>query len=91
MADRDDIVLAIREALAPMWRETQDRISNVRDSLRSDIQGTDARVAERIGAAHATLEARLVAVESRLADVIANIEKLRERQPVVIDSSASES
>jgi hypothetical protein len=85
MADRDEIVVAIREAIAPMWRETQDRISNVRESLRSDIQGTEARVAERIDAAHATLEARLVAVETRLADVIANIEKLWERQPVVID------
>jgi hypothetical protein len=85
VADRDEIVLAIREAIAPMWRETQDRTSNVRDSLRNDLQGTEARVAERIDAGHATLDARLVAVEARLADVIANIEKLWERQPVVVD------
>ncbi len=88
MADRDDheqMVLAIREAIAPMWRETQDRISNIRESLRNDIQGTEARVAERIDAAHARLESRFLAVESRLADVIANIEKLWERQPVVVD------
>jgi hypothetical protein len=88
----DEIVSAIREAIAPMWRDTQDRISNLRDSLRKDIEGTrrdiegtKSELSKRIDDSRAATEARLQAVESRLAETIASIEKLWERQPIVID------
>ena len=81
MAADDDMVQALREAIAPMWRDTQDRISNLRDSLRKDIEG----VSERIDQARETTSVRLEALETRLGQTIASIEKLWERQPVVID------
>lgn len=83
MAADEDMVRAVREAIAPMWRDTQDRISNLRDSLRKDIEGTEARVSKHIDEARATTPARLDAIEARLADTISSIEKLWERQPVV--------
>jgi hypothetical protein len=79
------MVQAIREAIAPMWRDTEDRISNLRDSLRKDIEGTETRLSKRVDDARATVEVRLDTLQNRLADTIASIEKLWERQPVVID------
>jgi hypothetical protein len=58
-----------------------DRISNLRASLREDIKG----VTKRIDDSRAATEARLQVVERRLAETISSIEKLWERQPVVID------
>ena len=59
-----------------MWRDTQDRISNLGDSLRKDIEGNETRVSKRIDDARATAESRLQAIEVRLAETIASIEKL---------------
>jgi hypothetical protein len=85
MADRDELVSAIREVIAPMWRDTQDRISKLRDSLRKDIHESETTLASRIDGAHARTESRLVAIETRLAETIASIEKLWERQPIIVD------
>ena len=85
MAANEDLVKAIREAIAPMWRDTQDRISNLRDSLRGDIEGTETRVTTRIDDARASAQGRLEVIETRLGETIASIEKLWERQPVVVD------
>jgi hypothetical protein len=81
MADQDDLVGAIREAIAPMWRDTQERSSNVRDSLRKDIQASEAGVRGEIQG----IGKRVDAVETRLAEIVASVERLWERQPIVVD------
>ena len=81
MPDQDDLVGAIREAIAPMWRDTQERISNLRESLRSDIQSAEKRLDSGIQ----NVAKRTEGVETRLGEVVASAEKLWERQPIVID------
>lgn len=76
MATNDDMVQAIREAIAPMWRDTQERISNLRETLRGDIEGAEARVSQRVDSARSATEQRLEAVEARLAETMESIEKL---------------
>lgn len=85
MAERDDMASAIREAIGSMWRDTQERISNLRETLRDDIKQSEARLTSRVDAAQSATEARLAAVESRLADTMASVERLWQRQPIIVD------
>ena len=81
MGDRDELANAIRDAIAPIRRDTQDRISNLRDSLRQDIRESE----ERTGARLARVEGAIGNVESRLSELAASVERLGEHQPIVLD------
>ena len=81
MSDDEKLVGAIREAIGPMWRDTQERISRLRDEvrqghgdLRAELGNSEKRIGERIEKA-----------ESRLGEIVASLERLWERQPVVVD------
>jgi tetrahydromethanopterin S-methyltransferase subunit G len=85
MAERDELISAIGEAIAPMWRDIQDRMTNLRDTLRTEIKESESRVTTELGARIDKLDTRLASVESNLAQTMASVEKLWERQPIVID------
>jgi predicted nuclease with TOPRIM domain len=81
VAERDELVGAIRDGIAPMWRETQERVSNLRDGLRDEVSASETRLVARLE----RVEGSIQTVESRLSDVVDSVERLRERQPVVVD------
>jgi hypothetical protein len=74
--DNDELIGAIRSAIAPMWRDTQDRVSNLRDGLRHDIQTSQQGLEAKIDAKVDRLQSQIGTVESRLGELVASVEKL---------------